>query len=147
MNETMTVMDKLKATFAICKQPIRVIVYAVFTVLSLFQPLIMAKYMFTGMGIIAFGVWVYWYRLLFHGRKECVPRWATLYAAFYWGSLVLLLLTVIVNCIRLFGSDSIVYDIVVYILVGMIAALLVTDIVLLLRSAKQEFKDEQDTQL
>ena len=147
MNNSESGMDKLKATFTICKQPIRVIVYAVFTALSLFQPLVMEEYMFTGMGIIAFGVWVYWYRLLFHERKECVPRWATLYAAFYWGSLVLLLLTVIVNCIRLFGSDSIVYDIVVYILVGMIAALLVTDIVLLLRSAKQEFKDDQDTQL
>ena len=56
---------------------------------------------------------------------------------------MLLLLTVIVNCIRLFGSDSIVYDIIVYILVGIIAALLVTDIVLLLKSEKETEKEEK----
>ena len=45
-----------------------------------------------------------------------------------------MLLTVIINSIRLFGSDSIVYDIVVYILVGVIAALIAVDIALLLKS-------------
>ena len=142
---TMTAIEKLKAEIQSCKNPIGIVVDVLFTVLLLFPPLIVERLQFSIFAALSFGEWLRLYSLLFQGIKECALRWNTCYKVFCWGSLVLLLLTVIVNCIRLFGSDSIVYDIIVYILVGIIAALIVTDIVLLLQSAKQEFKDDQDT--
>lgn len=142
---TMTAIEKLKAEIQSCKNPIGIVVDVLLTVLLLFPPLIVERLQFSIFAALSFGEWLRLYSLLFQGIKECALRWNTCYKVFCWGSLVLLLLTVIVNCIRLFGSDSIVYDIVVYILVGIIAALIVTDIVLLLQSAKQEFKDDQDT--
>ena len=140
---TMTAIEKLKAEIQSCKNPIGIVVDVLFTVLLLFPPLIVERLQFSIFAALSFGEWLRLYSLLFQGIKECALRWNTCYKVFCWGSLVLLLLTVIVNCIRLFGSDSIVYDIIVYILVGIIAALLVTDIVLLLKSEKETEKEEK----
>lgn len=147
MNNSESGMDKLKTRIngSGLKGIIIRTINLVAIVYILFTPLILEKYQFSLLTVFSVYEWLDWYRLLFRGIKECTSRWVTLCKVFCWGSLVLLLLTVIVNCIRLFGSDSIVYDIIVYILVGIIAALIVTDIVLLLQSAKQEFKDDQDT--
>ena len=139
----MTAIEKLKAEIQSCKNTIGIVVDVLFTVLLLFPPLIVERLQFSIFAALSFGEWLRLYSLLFQGIKECALRWNTCYKVFCWGSLVLLLLTVIVNCIRLFGSDSIVYDIVVYILVGIIAALIVTDLVLLLKSERDMKKETE----
>lgn len=140
---TMTAIEKLKAEIQSCKSPIGIVVDVLLTVLLLFPPLIVERLQFSIFAALSFGEWLRLYSLLFQGIKECALCWNTCYKVFCWGSLVLLLLTVIVNCIRLFGSDSIVYDIVVYILVGIIAALIVTDLVLLLKSERDMKKETE----
>ncbi len=130
----MTVIERLKAEIRSCRNSIGIVADVLFTALLLFPPLIVERLQFSLFAVISFGEWLRLYRLLFQGGKECATRWAICYKTFCWGSLALLLLTVIINSIRLFGSDSIVYDIVVYILVGVIAALIAVDIALLLKS-------------
>lgn len=91
-------------------------------------------------------LWRGWYRYLFGNIKLYAGRawYITLCKVLCWICLALLPLIVVVNVIRKFYSDAIVYDIIAYVSVGTVTALNLTVFALIVKfESKLEKEDEQ----
>ena len=113
----------------------------------LYGPLIVEKNLVNCALMLALGFgWWFWYRLLFLSIKLYAGRawYITLCKVLCWICLALLPLIVVVNVIRKFYNDAIVYDIIAYVSVGTVTALNLTVFALIVKfENKLEKEDEQ----
>ena len=118
-----------------------------FFVCILYGPLIVEKNQVNCVLMVVLGfLWRGWYRYLFGNIKLYAGRawYITLCKVLCWVCLALLLLIVVVNLIRKFYNDAIVYGIIAYVSVGTVVGLNLTVFALIVKfESKLEKEDQQ----